>query len=137
MPLLRKRQNADHRRNTKVHRYLRKAHHSSAGLTANALTFNFPRLKQGPYLKFTAPDGATPLLAQLKVIGSVCLNNRLMLGSYEYERQFLATRHFLSRKKEKLIRSILKKFLKPLFRPHFKKATESLQSPYNKIRQET
>ncbi len=135
MPLLRKRQNAGHRRNTQVHRYLRKGHHSTAKLTGNGLTFKLGRLKQGAYPKFAAPDGATPLLAQLKVIGSVCLNNRLMLGSYEYERQFLATRHFLSRKKEKLIPSILKKFLKPLFRPYFKKSTEKLQSPYNKSRQ--
>ena len=97
------------------------------------LTFTFLRLKQGPYLKFTAPDGATPLLAQLKVIGSVCRNNRSVLGSYEYDRQFLT----LFLEKRKLIRSILKKCLKPLFRPHFKKATESLQYPYNKIRQET
>jgi hypothetical protein len=92
-----------------VHRYLRKAHHSTAGLTANASTFNFPRLKQEPYLKFTAPDGATPLLAQLKVIGSVCLNNRLMLGSYEYERQFLAL--FIS-KKRKTYSVYFKKVLK-------------------------
>ena len=94
---------------------MRKGHHSTAGLTGNGLTVKLGRLKQGAYLKFTAPDGATPLLAQLKVIGSVCLNTRLVLGSYQYEKKFLATRHFLSRKKEKLILSILKKFLKPLF----------------------
>ena len=103
MPLLRKRQNAGHRRNTQVHRYLRKGHHSTAGLTGNGLTFDLPRLKQGAYPKFAAPDGATPLLAQLKVIGSVCLKDRLILGSYEYERQCLATRHYVSRKKRKKV----------------------------------
>ena len=38
-------------------------------------------------------------------------------------------------KKKKSILSIIKKLLKPLFRPYFKKSTENLQSPYNKSRQ--
>ena len=38
-------------------------------------------------------------------------------------------------KKKKSILSIIKKLLKPLFRPYFKKSTESLQSPYNRSRQ--
>jgi len=41
----------------------------------------------------------------------------------------------ISKKKEKSILSIIKKLLKPLFRPYFKKSTESLQSPYNRSRQ--
>ena len=104
MPLLRKRQNAGHRRNTQVHRYLRKGHHSTAKLTGNGLTFKLGRLKQGAYPKFAAPDGATPLLAQLKVIGSVCLKNRLMLGSYQYEKKILPQGTLYLEKKKNLFR---------------------------------
>lgn len=41
---------------------------------------------------------------------------------------------FALEKNKKDMLSIIKKLLKPLFRPYFKKSTENLQSPYNKSR---